>query len=163
MSASVLSLPRMLMDCRASRAPSHGAAANDSPSLSPLGRSQALGFRWGRTCSRKRIVEAAATSALLPQSAFTACEGITPELERDPSLSFVCERSTSFCVNFFDGQIRVTTSTSADDLDLSRSSIGTKYSSGDTTFILDEDLAVLTGEDGGHRVQGIAQCNDRTA
>jgi hypothetical protein len=92
---------------------------------------------------------AALAGALLLQGALTGCAGIEPELARDPSLSFVCEGGTSFHVNFFDGQVRVTTSTSAYDLDLRPSSIGTKYSSDDTTFILDEDRAVLTGADGG--------------
>jgi hypothetical protein len=52
-------------------------------------------------------------------------------------------------VNFFDGQVRVTTSTSVYDLDVRPSSIGNKFSAGETTFILDEDRAVLTGADGG--------------
>lgn len=87
--------------------------------------------------------------ALLLQSASTGDAGTELERGHDPSLHFVCEGGASFRVNFFDGQVRVTTSTSAYDLDVCPSAIGTKYSSGDTTFILDEDRAVLAGAEGG--------------
>jgi hypothetical protein len=87
--------------------------------------------------------------ALLLQAPLTGCAGTEPELRNDPTLHFLCEGGTSFRVSFLDGRVRVTTSTSAYDLDVRSSSIGTKYSSGETTFILDEDRAVLTGADGG--------------
>jgi hypothetical protein len=87
--------------------------------------------------------------ALLLHATLAGCAGTDPELQHDPNLHFLCEGGTSFRVAFLDGQVRVTTSTSTYDLDVRSSSIGTKYSSGETTFILDEDRAVLTGADGG--------------
>ncbi len=87
---------------------------------------------------------------LLLQGSVSACAGDKRDVERDPSsISFVCRDGITFQVMFIDGQVRVTTSTSGYDLVLRPSSIGQKYSSGETTIILDEDRAVLTGADGG--------------
>lgn len=79
----------------------------------------------------------------------TGCAATRPISQRIEILSFICEGGRSFRVLLFGRQVRVTTSTGVYDLHLRRSSIGTKYSSGETTFILDEDRAVLTGADGG--------------
>ena len=92
---------------------------------------------------------AALLGAVALQSALTGCAGTEQELVKDASLHFVCEGGRTFRVHFLDGQVRVTTSTSAYDLIVRPSSVGTKYSSGETTFIHDDDRAVLTGADGG--------------
>ena len=138
----------MLMKYRGWSASNRRTAASDPPSRSRLRRSRASGSSLGRTSSKPTAV-GAIVGALLLHGALAGCAATGPELERDGALSFVCESGTSFRVNFFDGQVRVTTSTDAYHLDVRPSSIGIKYSSGDTTFILDEDRAVLTGADGG--------------
>lgn len=139
----------MLINGRAFRTPDAGVAANETPSWFPLRRSRALWPPMGGLSLRRKIALAAIAGALLLQSALSGCAGTETELDRDPFLSFVCDGGTSFRVNFFDGHVRVTTSKSAYDLYARPSSIGTKYASNDTTFILDEDRAVLTGADGG--------------
>jgi hypothetical protein len=127
----------MLNDCRPSRGPGSGAAANDS--RLPLGNA-----RW-----TKGIAASAAAGALLLQVSLSGCAASGGELKRDAALSFVCEGGRSFRVDFLDRQVRVTTSANSYYLDRRPSSIGTKYASGDTVFLRDEDRAVLVGADGG--------------
>ncbi len=83
------------------------------------------------------------------QGFLTACAGKDPEVARDASVQFVCAGGTTFRVTFLDGQVRVTTSAKSYDLDFRPSSVGRKYSTNDTTFIEDEERAVLTGAEGG--------------
>jgi hypothetical protein len=86
---------------------------------------------------------------LLLHGSLAACADSALALEKGLSASFICEGGSLFRVRFFDGQVRITTRSGAYNLDRRPSSIGQKYSSGDTTFILDEERAVLTGAGGG--------------
>jgi hypothetical protein len=89
------------------------------------------------------------TGALSMLASLAACAGSATGRGQDSSLGFICDGGTFFRVDVRDRQIRVTTRTGVYDLDARPSSIGRKYSSADTTFILDEERAVLVGAGGG--------------
>lgn len=89
------------------------------------------------------------TGALSILGSLAGCASSSIELEQNASLGFICDGGASFRVNFLDGQVRVATSRGIYDLDVRPFSIGRKHASGDTTLILDEERAVLTGADGG--------------
>lgn len=89
------------------------------------------------------------TGALSMLGSLAACAGSATSRERYSSMDFICAGGTSFRVDLRDGEVRVTTRTGVYELDARPSSIGRKYSSADTTFILDEERAVLVGAGGG--------------
>ena len=87
--------------------------------------------------------------ALSVLASLAACAGSTTNREQHSSMNFICDGGKSFRVDARDRRIRVTTRTGVYDLDARPSSIGRKYSSANTTFILDEERAVLVGAGGG--------------
>ena len=82
-------------------------------------------------------------------ASLAACAGSATNRERYSSMDFICDGGTVFRVDVRNAAARVTTTTGVYDLDARPSSIGRKYSSADTTFILDEERAVLIGAGGG--------------
>ncbi|MDP8913016.1 MAG: hypothetical protein M3N39_05520 [Pseudomonadota bacterium] len=87
--------------------------------------------------------------ALLVHGGLGACAHTAPPLQQSSSARFICEGGILFRVDFVDRRVRVTTRSGVHELDRRPSSIGRKYLAGETTFIIDEDRAVLTGADGG--------------
>jgi len=118
-------------------------------------RRRALGLAYGslerpsacrvHASGRARLI----AGALALHIALVGCAGTAPEIRRDSAQHFLCDGGTTFRVDFSDGQVRVTTNAAAYALGVRPSSIGSRYSSGVTTFILDQDRAVLTGAEGG--------------
>lgn len=97
----------------------------------------------------ERSLLGAVGGAMLLHGVLTGCSAEVPQLATDPAATFVCDNGITFRVDFYDGWVRVTTSTSSYDLAFQASSIGRTYSSDHITFIQDEERGVLIGAGGG--------------
>lgn len=87
--------------------------------------------------------------ALSTPWSLAACAGSATGRGQQSMLSFICDGGSSFHVDVHDRKIRVTTATGVYELEARPSSIGRKYSSAQTSVILDEERAVLVGAGGG--------------
>jgi hypothetical protein len=87
--------------------------------------------------------------AVLAAAVLVGCAGEVGDMQRERVITFVCAGGASFRVLYHDRRARITTDSAAYDLPSRPSSIGRKYTDGQTYFIHDEDRAALNGADGG--------------
>ena len=87
-----------------------------------------------------------------------ACMAGEPIMKPPGVAQFSCREGKHFAVEFYDGEVQVTTALASYRLRARQSSFGQKFASDEVVFIHDDDRGVLVGAAGGP----FKQCVERS-